>query len=249
MPKQHSFSNIGFEDFRRLAQDETLSCYERIGFPDSYRKGFEGKIFEDILAKLPHLKASQKCIVDIGPGCSELPHMLIECCRKQQHQLVLIDSQEMLARLPDDSFIKKEVSLFPNCPGLLEDYQKKVDVILCYSVLHYALVDTAFFRFLDAALSLLSPGGQMLLGDIPNVSKRKRFFASAAGSKFHQEFMKTTEVPTVKFNQIEHDQIDDAIVMAILQRARNQGFDAYVVPQDPGLPMANRREDILITRP
>ena len=89
----------------------------------------------------------------------------------------------------------------------------------------------------------------MLIGDIPNISKRKRFFASETGVRFHREFMKTTELPSVTFNQIEHDQIDDAVIFAMLQRARAQGFDAYVMPQNPILPMANRREDILITRP
>jgi hypothetical protein len=116
-------------------------------------------------------------------------------------------------------------------------------------VLHYILVDAAFFRFLDVSLSLLGAGGQFLIGDIPNISKRKRFLASETGVHFHQEFMKTADLPIVEFNQIEHDQIDDAVVMSLIQRARGQGFDAYVIPQDPNLPMANRREDILITRP
>ncbi len=244
-----SFDKMGFEDFKRLAQDKSLSCYERIGFPDSYRKGFESKIFEDILGKLSQLKKSNKVIVDIGPGCSELPHMLIQHCAKQAHQLILIDSKEMLDLLPNDSIIKKEAALFPKCPQLINDHRGAVDVILCYSVLHYAVIETAFFRFLDEALSLLAPGGQMLLGDIPNISKRKRFFESESGILFHQQFMKTTDIPVVKFHQIEHDKIDDAIVMAIVQRARNQGFDAYILPQNPELPMANRREDVLIVRP
>jgi hypothetical protein len=61
--------------------------------------------------------------------------------------------------------------------------------------------------------------------------------------------MKTDEAPVVEFNKVEFDQIDDAVVMSLIQRARAQGFDAYVVPQAPALPMANRREDILIVRP
>jgi hypothetical protein len=116
-------------------------------------------------------------------------------------------------------------------------------------VLHYVFVDVGFFRFLDVSLSLLAPGGQMLIGDIPNISKRKRFFSSETGVSFHKDYMKTDEAPVVEFNQIEHDQIDDAVVMSIIQRARLQGFDAYLLPQDQALPMANRREDILIIRP
>ncbi|WP_237181328.1 hypothetical protein [Paraburkholderia tropica] len=89
----------------------------------------------------------------------------------------------------------------------------------------------------------------MLIGDIPNVSKRKRFFASETGKQFHMRHMKTDQAPVVEFNKIEHGQIDDAVVMALVERARAQGFDAYVLPQGNGLPMANRREDVLIVRP
>lgn len=249
MATPKSFANIGFEDFRQLATDASLSKYERIGFPDAYREGFESAIFDDILKKLSNLGKSQQQVLDIGPGCSDLPTMLIDHCRSHHHQLALIDNREMLDLLPSEAFIEKTAGLYPNCPDFLDRNQGKLDVILCYSVLHYVLIDTAFFRFLDASLSLLAPGGQFLIGDIPNVSKRKRFFASETGTRFHQDFMKTQDRPEVSFNQIEHDQIDDAVVMALVQRARGQGFDAYVIPQSMSLPMANRREDILIVRP
>ena len=56
MSEENKFLNIGYEDFRRLAQDDTLSKYERIGFPDNYREGHEGEIYSDIVAKLSNLK-------------------------------------------------------------------------------------------------------------------------------------------------------------------------------------------------
>ena len=43
--------------------------------------------------------------------------------------------------------------------------------------------------------------------------------------------------------------MDDSVVMSVLMRCRNQGFDAYILPQSQSLPMANRREDILVVRP
>jgi hypothetical protein len=89
----------------------------------------------------------------------------------------------------------------------------------------------------------------LLIGDVPNVSKRKRFFASAAGVRCHQQYTGTEELPEVTFNTIETSKIDDAVVFSILSRARAAGFDAYAMPQAAELPMANRREDILITRP
>lgn len=249
MSSSDRFVNIGFEDFRRFAMDPSLSKYERIGFPDSYRSGHEAAIFKDICGKLSHLSRDKLNVMDIGPGCSDLPLMLIDLCRDKGHSLTLIDSAEMLSLLPAHPLIHKEAALFPQCPELLERNRSQVDVILCYSVLHYVMVDTAFFRFLDSALELLAPGGQMLIGDIPNVSKRKRFFSSEEGARYHMDFMKTSERPVVAFNRIERDQIDDAVVFSLLQRARTQGFDAYILPQASELPMSNRREDILITRP
>ncbi|HEX5127103.1 MAG TPA: hypothetical protein VFW00_10220, partial [Rhodocyclaceae bacterium] len=185
----------------------------------------------------------------IGPGCSELPQLLIARCQEQAHQLLLIDSAEMLALLPVSNGIRHIAGRFPDCPELLEEFAGRVDALLCYSVFHYIFTESNVWRFLDQALSLLAPGGAMLLGDIPNISKRKRFFASATGIEYHKAFTGRDEVPEVHFNHVEPDQIDDAVVLAILARCRNAGFDAYVVPQDAALPMANRREDIVITRP
>ena len=48
---------------------------------------------------------------------------------------------------------------------------------------------------------------------------------------------------------IEFEQIDDGIMIGLLARARNFGYDAYLVPQNSNLPMANRREDLLIVNP
>jgi hypothetical protein len=156
----------------------------------------------------------------------------------------------MLDHLPDAPFVKKVPGRFPKEVGdFVTDYAGRVDVILTYSVLHYVFVDLPLFEFLDRSLQMLAEGGQMLIGDIPNVSKRKRFFRSAAGIRYHQEFTQTAEIPTVEFNQLEPGKIDDAALLAIVGRCRSAGFDAYIVPQGRGLPMANRREDILIHRP
>src|SRR5262249_43878239 len=125
----------------------------------------------------------------------------------------------------------------------------KCDAIICYSVFHYIFVEAHFWRFLDTSIELLAPGGQMLIGDIPNVSKRKRFFASDAGVRYHQAFMQTSEVPSVDFVAVEKDKIDDAVLLGVVMRARAQGCDAYWLAQPDHLPMANRREDILIRKP
>lgn len=243
------FADLSFDDFRRMAGDDSLSRYERIGFPDSYREGKEEAIFEDIASKLPALAGRGKVVLDVGPGCSGLPLMLVELCRRQGHTLLLVDSAEMLARLPDESFVRKFPAYYPRCEELFAEYTGRVDVLLCYSVLHYVFAESNLWDFLDASLGLLAGGGQMLLGDVPNVSKRRRFFSSAAGVEFHREFTKTETSPEVVFNRVERGQIDDAVVLSLVARARAEGCDAYVVPQREDLPMANRREDILFRKP
>jgi hypothetical protein len=242
-----NWGSLDFAGFAKLAGDKRLSKYERIGFPDSYRAGFEEKIFADLRGKLPRLDERDRCVLDIGPGCSDLPAMLIELCRAQGHQLNLVDSTEMLAHLPDAPFIFKRPGLFPKCQDDLADLRGEVDVIVCYSVLHYVFVDADVFAFMDAALELLAPGGQMLIGDIPNVSKRRRFFASEAGIAFHKKFTGTNTSPPVE-PEI-HGQIDDAVLLRLLLRARLAGADAYLVPQNAALPMAHRREDLLVVKP
>ena len=101
------FQNLNFEGFRELAKDSSLSSHEKIGFPDSYRDGKETAIFDDIKRKLSNLNKNGQTVVDIGPGCGALAFLLIEHCLDKRHTLVLIDSEEMLAQLPNDERIVK----------------------------------------------------------------------------------------------------------------------------------------------
>lgn len=243
------FATITFDDMRKMAQDESVSRFEKIGFPDSYREGKGELIFQSIVANLPLLNETGKVVLDVGPGCSDVPLMMINLCRDRGHKLLLVDSEEMLAHLPNYEFIQKFPAYYPQVEPLFQEYNSKVDVLLTYSVLQMIFVEGNFWDFLDRSLELLAEGGEMLIGDLPNTSKRRRFFSSSNGIKFHQQFMNTQSLPEVHFNRSERRQIDDSVILAIISRARNQGFDAYVLPQHPGLPFANRREDVLIRRP
>ncbi|MFQ5753283.1 MAG: SAM-dependent methyltransferase [bacterium] len=242
------FKKLTFNDFKMLARDSSLSIYQKIGFPDSYRAEKEEAIFNDILSKLKHFNQTKKIILDIGIGCSGLATMMVDLSRKNDHTLVVIDSKEMLDLLPDEDFIKKIPGYFPDIPGLLEKFNSKIDSILTYSVFHYVFNEGNIFHFIDSALSLLKYQGELLIGDIPNVSKRKRFFKSEVGIKYHQEFTGMNRIPRVEFAVLEPDLIDDGVIFSILHRYRNYGYDTYLLPQENSLPMANRREDILIRK-
>ena len=82
---------LTFEDFKKRALDNSLSPWEKIGFPDSYRKDVEKFIFNDIKTKLDLNNSNE--ILDIGCGCSELVLHLISFCKQNNSQLYLNDSE------------------------------------------------------------------------------------------------------------------------------------------------------------
>jgi hypothetical protein len=232
-----------------MAADDSLSDNERIGFPESYRAAGDAAILADIERKLPALAQSGRTIVDIGPGSAGLSRLTRERCAERGHRLVFVDSAEMLAHHPDGPGLTKVAARFPDCPELNASHRGRADAVIVYSVIQYAFRDASIFEFFDAALALLAPGGRLLIGDVPNASMRRRFLASETGRAHHREYSGRDEDPEVRFNAIDRGEIDDAVILALLLRARSGGFHAWLVPQDPALPMANRREDVLIHRP
>lgn len=241
---------LNYERFRQLAKNKNLSDEERIGFPVEYRRGYENHIIADITSKLDNLDKDGGTLLDIGCGASPLTDALLRTFYEKGLSVTINDSDEMLAHIPNTPDVKKQSGLFPdNLDDLLKAEPKGFDYILCYSVLHYIYVDSNIFDFTDAIMLALKPGGAALIGDIPNISKRKRFFTSETGVKFHQNFMKTTERPSVNHLQIEREHIDDAVLKAMVSRAHNAGYNAYILPQGKNLPMQNRRDDLIIRRP
>lgn len=239
---------LTYDEFRKLARNSALSLHEKVGFPNAYREGKEHLIFGDILRKLPNLSRNNQTVVDVGPGCSGLAVMLLDYSKARGHRVVLADSREMLDQLPDSELVEKVAGRFPDeCEDMITHYSGRSDVVLTYSVFHYVFEEGDVYAFLDSLTALLAPGGQLLIGDIPNASRRRRFFTSEAGIRYHQEFTGTDTLPPT-IDTTAHA-IDDELLVNMVRHARAAGFDAYVVPQSPDLPMANRREDIVVTRP
>lgn len=250
MTNKVPFQELTFEKFRELAKSDQLTHHEKVGFPNEYREGKEDAIFADMRAKIQILEGRRKTVLEIGPGCSRLPVMLAALCEERDHQLHFVDSPEMLAQLPEAAHIHKWPGRFPDdADELFAQLSKKVDAIIAYSVIQYVFAEGNLWDFIDCSLSLLADGGEILLGDVPNTTMRKRFFSSVAGVQCHREYTGRDELPEVRFNQIERGQMDDSVVLAILARARAQGFHAWLVPQGNNLPMSNRREDVLIRKP
>jgi len=239
---------VGYKDFEDFANNPNLTKYEKIGFPNSYREGKDEAIFQDILSKIPLLHQKKLKIVDIGIGCSDLADFIVAWCKTHEHELFAVDSAAMLQHLPNEPFIHKIAGYYPDTFAALQDEIGKIDVIICYSVFHYVFSEGNIYEFLDKTVSLMKDGGSYcLIGDIPNESKRRRFFSTPTGLHYHQEFMQTNTMPEImEFPPL--GKIDDGVLLGIVQRYRNIGYEAFILPQSASLPLYNRREDILIQK-
>ena len=233
-----------FDDFKKLAKNKKLSPSQKVDFP--HRKSLKEILdsIDEMCRIVPAIQGPCKVIVDIGSGC-QLPVELFNEYINHFSKLCLVDSAEMLNVLPKIS-CEKFSGKFPNVPRLFKKYKGRADVVICNSVIQYFVKETGGWQeFIDKALELLKPGGQLLLSDIPNLSKAQRFFSTKEGIKYHQKKNKTKSKPVVK---IEMDDIDDYDLVSIINLYRDKGYDAYLLPMNSNLEFSNRREHILIRK-
>ncbi|MEZ5813488.1 MAG: methyltransferase domain-containing protein [Alphaproteobacteria bacterium] len=136
------------------------------------------------------------------------------------------------------------------------NFDRKYTKILAYSVLHTMPNEAALYGFIDRAISLLEPNGILLLGDIANTDKKKRFTGSARGLAFQKQWEQ--EFGAEKFDEasadwgLEHGNavvIDDDFLLRIIKHIRQAGMHAYTLDQPQSLPFGNTREDIVIIGP
>jgi SAM-dependent methyltransferase len=235
---------LTFQDFKIRASDNSLTRREKVGFPESYRNDKEEFIIQDICNKLDITNNSEQNILDLGCGCSELVDLFIDFSIGNNKNLYLIDSEEMLSQITSSNIENEQVHKFPGKFPDMELPQVKFDAIVAYSVLPIVFLDQSIYKFIHSCLDLLKPKGRLLLGDLPNISKRKRFISSDEGKKFVSNDL--TDNDKVNYVVEGKERMDDSVVISILSRFRNFGYETYLLPQNSRLPFANRRDDILI---
>jgi hypothetical protein len=248
--KSH-YDSLTYESMRQLALDDSVGDSERVGFPSAYREGREECIVEDIAGKLTNMEREGQTFIEVGSGYSQLTQQIISRLSRKNTRMIFSDSEEMLSLIPRHPLIDLVPGPFPANWNEMSRWEGSADMVLCYSVTQMVCKAGNVLEFADRLAMLLRSGGQLLIGDLPNDSKRARFFSSEEGRRFHREFAARHhlqgEMPR-SFLHPEPGSLDDAFVISFLTRFRSQGYEAYVMPQHPNLPFANRREDILIVK-
>jgi 2-polyprenyl-3-methyl-5-hydroxy-6-metoxy-1,4-benzoquinol methylase len=235
---------ISFENYGQLARE--LTDPTRLAGRYSIQAEAEKRILPDVIQKLQIASADR--LLEIGCGAGNLLIPLSDLVTRAAG----IDHPDCLAKLHERA-AGRAIELLPG--NFLElSFAGVFDKVLCYSVLHCLADRGEVLRFLDRALALLAPGGRALLGDIPNLSRKKRFLASRSGQEFQKDWEQAMKAAGETMPRVELAadsslvQFDDELVLAMVARCRKQGLDAYVLPQPSDLPFGNTREDILAIR-
>lgn len=214
----------------------------------------EKNIVPDIVRKL-EIRPSDQCL-EIGCGTGNILVPLSSRVRS----IAGIDHAKCLETLGRRVAGKNNIELIPG--NFLDiKIEKGFDKIIVYSVLQYLKDENETFSFINKAILLLNPGGRLLLGDIPNVSKEKRFIGTKKGSAYQVEWerkraesRKTAMIESIgdvlvgAVKDTEYVVLDDDWVLAVLAQARKKDLDSYVFPQPENLPFGYFREDIIIEK-
>ena len=220
--------------------------------------GVETEILDDIIYKID-LQTNQN-FLDIGCGYGLLTEYLISKISDNNITATLIDLPEIITLIKKN--IEKDNKNLIFLEGYFPEvyngvYEQMYDRILLYGVLHYS--DDPY-QMIDLIINLLKPYGRILLGDLPNISKKGRFLSSKNGILFESKYknLSTEFLPKYKDhfdfeNKMKSDnnyysKIDDNFIFNIYKQYTDLGYDVYILPQNEKLPFCKTRVDLIISK-
>ena len=207
-------------------------------------KHSEKKIFNYIVKRLD-LKKNDN-LLDIGCGAGPLCNYLTKYCIKRKINLTLNDIPEIIEFVKNKN-IKSKYIKYISSEFQKKNLDKKFNKVLCYSVIQCTNNPRIFFKKI---LKIVGNQSLILLGDIPNTSKKMRFLKSKFGHKFEEKRIKK-KIKSIKNYIKENKQnllINDEFISFSLSYARRKGFNSYVLDQKNNFPFSYTREDILLEK-
>lgn len=211
----------------------------------AFMDGCESAIVPDLVAKLE--LSENDSFLEIGFGSGLLLEPLSKCVGLAHG----VDHPNCAAYF-DSEYPNSKVKLWGgNFLSMTLRPLGQFSKILIYGVLHCLQSREEVLDFVDRAVSLLEPGGSILLGDIPNISAKARFLASEKGAKIQRGWsIRVSEeggmLPGSREEPIDTVIFDDSFICEILLKLRSDGYEAFLLPQGEELPFSHTREDVLV---
>ena len=218
------------------------------------------QVWADI-ARLLRIRPGMK-VLDIGCGCGFTANQWVAQVTEHGIEACLMDIPAVINEIRNrfseaiTPHLRLAAGTFPADAKAVCMGGTGYDAILAYSLFHY---NDSPAQFLEAAVQLLAPGGRLLIGDIPNLSRKGRFLASASGRAFDAAYRKVPLEQTPRFDSPKafvdaaiasgSAPITDEVLCDFVCKYRDLGFDAFLLEQPESLPFCHSREDLLICRP
>lgn len=212
----------------------------------SFQKDAVKKIAPEVMKKI-ELKTTDS-LLDIGCNCGDVTIPLSFMCDK----VTVVDGPGPIARIKRRT---SDYNKFTYVEGdfLEVDIQEKFDCIIAIGVLLYVNPFEKKVEFIQKALDMLKPGGRLLISDIVNNDRKKRFANSEKGKEVDQAYREkfqlfTEEDVAISKHKFEGEFLNDVQLMEVLLKFRERGYETYLLPQSPELPFGYTRDDILIKK-
>jgi 2-polyprenyl-3-methyl-5-hydroxy-6-metoxy-1,4-benzoquinol methylase len=236
-----------FDMYGELA--EALSSPTLIAGRSSFQVREEACIADDVSRKLT-LQRSHR-LLEIGCGVG----VLLNGLAARVERAVGLDHANCIARYRTQGVPANVELVAGRWPEVKP--AGTFDRILVYSVMHYLPDETTALAFIEQCMLALRPGGALLLGDIPNADKKRRFATSTTGKRVAAEYSARVArhqdehvAQTAIFARMDSlaSYLNDAFILALTAQTRAGGGEAYLLHQPDGLPFWYTREDVLLCR-
>jgi protein-L-isoaspartate O-methyltransferase len=213
----------------------------------SFQRESERLIVGEV-ARLLHLQPTDRLLeIGFGAGALSVPiSYMVDSVTAIDHPAVVARFEEGFAAIKNIQTIGGN---FLDLEGLVAHNK-----ILIYGVMQCLADFDEVVHFLRKALGLLAPGGLMLVGDIPNTDRKRRFASSERGKAINASWPAnaSADLHNFKLDELPPDEnlvnLDDAALLKLVQIFRSEGFEVGLLPEAPNLPFGQTREDLLFMR-
>ena len=216
---------MDYNSFLNLSKKK-ISNEFKMGFKKGQRSPYRKKINLDLHSKIKKIiNKKQISFLDVGCGDGLISKYLIK--KLNIKDFLLNDNNFFLDKI---KWCKNEKKIPGNFLRASKKIDKKFNLILCYSVIHY-IPKNKFFTFIKKLLKLLSNKGILFLGDVPDKNLILKFYKNKIN---YSEIVKSKKI-------INHSDLSKFF-------NKNNDYSIKFVKQNNSLHYSYFRKDIIIRK-